>query len=125
MSKKKAPVKKNGAGRPTAYREEYCQQLITHRAQGHSFESFGSVIGVCRKTLYDWEKANPEFLHAKKMAKESNLATLEKIGLALMTGKIQGNVAAWIFFMKNQQGWNDQGNTEDDTIDELIFSDEV
>ncbi len=107
--------------RPTKYKPEFCQLLIDHRAKGLSYESFAGTIGAGRSVLYDWEKAHPAFLDAKKVAKEANLLTLEKVGLSLMTGKMKGNPAVWIFVMKNFHGWGDDTGGEEETIDGIEF----
>ncbi len=66
LAKKPVNKKKPAAkmGRPTEYRPEYCQQLITHMAKGGSFESFGADANCHRGTLYDWEAAHPDFADA-------------------------------------------------------------
>ena len=59
-------------GRPTEYKEEFCQMLIDHMSEGYSFESFGGIVGVSERVLYDWEKKFPEFLHSKPNMKASS-----------------------------------------------------
>jgi len=90
-------------GRPTKYKEEYCEQLIEHMSLGHSFESFASVVNVNRDTLYEWCSTQPNFSDAKKCGSSKSLKALEEIGLDGMKGLIKGfNVAAWIFMCKNR-----------------------
>lgn len=107
-----------GEGRPTDYKPEYAQMLIEHMTSIHSFESFGGVVGVCKQTLYNWTKEHPEFLYAKKIGRLASQRNLENLGKGLMSGKIKGNVAAWIFFMKNCSDWRDDPNAELDDEDE-------
>jgi hypothetical protein len=100
-------------GRPTKYKKEYCELLIEHGKQGHTLESFAATIGVDRDTLKEWAKTHPEFSAAKKRYKDFQQLTLEKIGLAGMTGKLQRfNSTAWIFMMKNCCGWRDKKEIE-------------
>ncbi len=117
MTKKKATKRK--AGQPTKYKEEYCDMLLAHMAQGLSYESFAAIVDVTRDCLYKWEKANPKFLYSKKIGKEKMLLLFEKMGIQAMAGKIKGfNASTYIFTMKNKCGWTDkqeitsQGNIE-------------
>lgn len=103
------------AGRPTDYKEEYCELLIEHMAKGFSFESFAGVVGVSKQTLYDWAERHSEFLDAKKVAFEENRYFWEKIGIELANGKnVDGNPTAWIFNMKNRfrEEWRDKQEIE-------------
>jgi hypothetical protein len=94
---------KPNIGRPTKYKEEYCELLIAHMAKGYSFESFASTINVNRDSLYEWTHKHEDFSDAKKVGKDKSLFTLEQIGMAGMTGKLKGfNVAAWIYTLKNR-----------------------
>jgi DNA-binding XRE family transcriptional regulator len=117
-----------GAGRPTKYLPEYCEQLIEHMDSGLSFESFAGKIGVSKRVLYDWEKEYPEFLHAKEIGTEKSRIFWENLGINHIVNKtdseFQGgsksrslNSSAWIFNMKNRFGWRDkQPGEEDRTI---------
>lgn len=75
-------------GRPSKYKEEYCERLIKHMATGLPYETFAAEIGVSRDVLYDWEKKHPEFLHAKKRARDMQYKALATTGMAGMVGKI-------------------------------------
>ena len=76
-------------GRPTDYRPEYCQQLIDHMRKGGSFEAFGAVVHKATQTLYDWTKAFPEFLEAKKIGLNYSLKFYEDLGKMIAGGQIQ------------------------------------
>lgn len=96
-------------GRPTLYREEYCEQVIEHMAQGYSFESFAAVIGTHRDTLYEWCDKHEEFSDARKNAQMVSQYFWEKIGVAGMLGKLPGfNTGVWVFNMKNRFNWTDK-----------------
>jgi hypothetical protein len=82
--------------------------LVEHMSRGLSYESFSADIDVTRDCLYKWEKKYPQFLYAKKKGQEKMTKLLEGIGLSLATGKLQGNVAAWIFLCKNKIGYTDK-----------------
>lgn len=107
---------KRKAGQPTKYKPEYCEMLIAHMRNLHSFESFGADIGVHKETLYEWCKVHKQFSEARKAGRGVLLKGMENVGKGLFTGKIKGNVAAWIFYMKNTTGWRD------DPIDESTES---
>jgi len=111
----------NLGGRPTLYKPEYCQMLITHMSEGLSFESFAGLVSVSRQTIYDWEKANPEFLDAKKLAMEKNRLFWEKVGVQgmFMGGKDNPfNSTVWIFNMKNRFNWSDKKETSHNLTEE-------
>jgi hypothetical protein len=83
-------------GRPTAYQEDYCQQIISHFDQPlyvdkikevasggravkiteekpnsmPTFESFAGKIGVTHNTLRNWCKEYPDFLSAYSYCKD-------------------------------------------------------
>jgi len=90
--------------RPSEYKPEYCDMLVNHMAEGGSYEGFAGVIDCCKQTLYTWEKLHPDFLDAKKKAWARNRLFMDKMGLALMTGKFKGNVVPWVMEMKNRHG---------------------
>lgn len=83
--------------------------VIDHMAEGFSFEAFAGLIGVCKKTLYNWLEDNPDFLHAKERGFEASRRFWEKIGInQAKTG--EGSATAFIFNMKNRfkEDWNDR-----------------
>ena len=104
----------NAIGRPTKYKEEYCQLLVEHMADGLSYESFAGVVGVSKQTIYDWEKVNSDFLDSKKKGFAMAQLFWEKAGLngMFMGGKDNPfNATVWVFNMKNRFGWVDRKET--------------
>lgn len=102
-----------GAGRPSKYKKEYCQLLITSMAQGFSFEAFAGEVGVHFDTLYAWVDQFPEFSEAKKLGKAQSLRFWEKKGIDnLLVSSEEAvpkfNTTLWIFNMKNRFGWRDK-----------------
>ena len=75
-------------GRPSKYKEEYCERLIKHMSTGVPYETFAPEIGVDRDTLYTWEKAHKQFADAKKRARDHQYKALTSIGMMGMVGKI-------------------------------------
>jgi hypothetical protein len=97
------------AGRPTKYREEYCQRLKDLMAQGYSFEAFAGEIGVSYRVIYTWADKHPEFMRAKKEGEAISRRFWERLGIAGAAGKLPGfNPATWIFNMKNRHKWRDR-----------------
>lgn len=114
-------------GRPTLYKPEYCEQLIEHMSQGLSFEAFGGVLRVSKQTLYDWEKANKDFLDAKQIGLECSRFFWENLGKKHIINKSDSefqcgsksrslNASVWIFNMKNRFGWRDKQPGEADVV---------
>ena len=103
-------------GRKTKYKSDYCMLLREHMQSGFSYEAFAGKIGIAIETLYNWEKKQPDFLEAKKIAVNEARYTWERLGIAGMTGKIIGfNATVWIFNMKNRFGWRDKRDIEHST----------
>lgn len=96
-------------GRPTAYREEYCDQIIEHMSHGASITSFAAEIEVARSTINEWMAKNPEFSEAVKVAKAKCAAWWEKVGRenAVNGG---GNATLVIFGLKNMadEDWREK-----------------
>lgn len=77
-------------------------------SSGLSFESFASVAGVHRDTLYEWLAKHREFSDAKKRGEALSLRQWEQLGIDGMLGKVKGfNATIWIFNMKNRFRWRD------------------
>jgi len=120
MSEETKPA--NPVGRPTSYREEYCEKLIQHMAGGLSYECFGATIRVARATVYSWEARFPEFLDAKRLAFDQSLLYWESAGNAgmYMGGKDNPfSATIWNINMKNRFGWKDKVETTHAVTDEV------
>lgn len=99
---------KKALGRPTLYKVEYCDALIEHMKAGLSFEAFGAVAHVGRRTLFDWLAAFPDFQAAKEIGESHSLIVWEKEGQAIVKhGGGPGSAAVWIFNMRNRFSWRD------------------
>lgn len=128
MAKKDKPEKvpkrepRPGEGRPTKYKDEYCEMLIEHMAQGYSYESFAGEISVHRDTLYEWEKID-KFSDSKKIGRDKSLMWWEKQGIdglwsieekdGLYSYSKKLNSTVWIFNMKNKHAWRDSKEEKD------------
>jgi len=51
-------------GRPTDYRPEHCQGVVDAGTRGKTLTWFAAKVGQSRRTLYQWQDAHPEFMHA-------------------------------------------------------------
>ncbi len=79
-------------------------------------------MGVCRATVYNWAKENPEFLDAKKRAYQLAKGKWIGIGMTAAVGKIPGfQMGAFAMIMKNCFGWEDNPQLREDEVDELEF----
>jgi hypothetical protein len=65
-------------GRPTLYREEYCERVIELGKQGKSVAEWASDIGVARSTLFEWAEHHPNFSTALMRAKTEEQAYFER-----------------------------------------------
>ena len=63
-------LRKRYRGRPTKYRPEFCEAVITWGHEGKSKTWMAATLMVARQTLDEWAKANPEFSHALTLAKQ-------------------------------------------------------
>jgi hypothetical protein len=102
-------------GRKTKYLKKYCDELIEHMRNGDSYSSFAAKIGVHVDTLYEWEKVNPEFSEAKKVAFTHSLTWWEDLGKKLA----MKSPAAYKYQMANRHNWTSEpvkGNDEERVI---------
>ena len=56
------------AGRPTDYRPEYCDEVVSFMADGKHVIEFAAHVGVAKSTVYKWAEELPEFSDALKKA---------------------------------------------------------
>lgn len=97
------------AGRPTKYRPEYCDLVVSHMAGGASLTSFAAEIGVCRDTISEWADVHPEFSVSVKEGKAKCAAWWEDLARKnAESGK--GNATLCIFGLKNMAAddWRDK-----------------
>ncbi len=114
-------MKKNGrtssnphVGRPTDYDPKYCEEIITHMAEGLSKEAFAGSIGVSKQTLYDWMKAHEEFLDAVHIGEMKSLLWWERRGIKGMSEGKDFSPIPWKFGIANRHGWKDKSDVTSD-----------
>jgi len=88
-------------GRPTLYKEEYCEEIVKCLRSGLGFNSFADSIDVCVDTLNEWAKVHPEFSAAKKRAKCGKAAAWERKSLLARDDPKRPSDATLIFMLKN------------------------
>ena len=101
------------AGRPTKYRDEMSERVITLMSEGASLIEVAADIGVSRATLSKWQidESKPAFVEAIKMGVELSEAWWMREGReALRDNKF--NHGLWYMNMKNRFGWRDRQEVE-------------
>lgn len=58
-------------GRPSDYRDEYCQGVIDAGSRGYTITAFAAMIGSSREALYDWQAAYKPFRLACRHARSA------------------------------------------------------
>ncbi len=100
-------------GRPTSYKEEYCDQVIEYMKEGASLTAFAASIGVARSTINEWMGAHEAFSEAVKIGKANCAAWWEELGRRNAQSG-QGNATLVIFGLKNMaaEDWRDKQEVE-------------
>jgi len=89
---------KHPGGRPTLYREEYCERVVELGRVGKSIEQIAADIGVSTRVLFDWRDKHEKFLHALEYAKELEQTWWEDQAQTYMVETHQGpklNASLW------------------------------
>jgi hypothetical protein len=73
-------------GRPTKYKEEYCQLIRNFMSGGMSIAACAAEIGVSRKILNDWANRHPNFRVACDAGKEDAQRWWEALAMGVATG---------------------------------------
>lgn len=114
---------KKRRGPPSKYKDEYCQQVIEHMAQGHSFVSFCAVIGVTNKTLYNWVETIDAFNAAHDIGKANRCLYYENQAKRIISGESKGNAVLTIFILKNLGKGYDYRDRTEQLIDGTLTQD--
>ena len=93
-------------GRPSDYRPEYCQAVISVMAQGLSLAAFAGFIGKSRMTVYRWINAHADFSDAVTKGNAARQLFLER---KLLNSRRGAETVASIFALKNAapDDWRD------------------
>jgi hypothetical protein len=97
-------------GRPTLYKPEYCDLVISVMGDGYDLSAFAGTISVSRNAVYEWMKAHADFRDAVEIGKARRLFALQH---KLLNTQIGVGVTAAIFALKNAdpENWQDRYNT--------------
>lgn len=97
--------------RPTDYKPEYCETIQEWGAQGKSIAWMAASLGQAKKTLYNWMKEHPEFLHAMERAQTLSQLWWEDAGQSGMTAE-RFNSSVWAKNMncRFREDWRDETN---------------
>ena len=75
-------------GKPTLYRDSYCQKLIEWGAQGKTMAFLCTQFNIDRDTFSNWLNERPEFKNAYEISKMSSQNYYEQLALDhLIEGK--------------------------------------
>ena len=103
-------------GRPTDYREEYCNSVIEFGKQGFSRVQMAAEFEVAKATIQNWEKEHPEFLAAMTRAMTLSQAWWEKKGqeCPVMPAGVSFQASAWSRSMAARfpDDWREKTATE-------------
>ena len=97
------------AGRPTKYKDEYCDLVVELMKDGASKAEVCLELECCFQTFLNWQEEHAEFLEAVKKGLHLSKGKWEKMGRLAAFGNVEGfNSTAWIFNMKNRFGRMDE-----------------
>ena len=82
------------AGRPTAYKPEYCKKVLELGKKGRSVAQMCAHFDVSRQTIDNWAATNPQFLEAYTRAKVHAQAYWEDKGEGGLESR-DFNAAVW------------------------------
>ena len=111
----KYTTERTGRGRPTKYEPEFCERVIEFMSKGYSKEACAGELEITKDTLYQWEKAHPDFSDSLKAGLELSRKFWEKTAIENIVYNQKGKKAdavLWIFNMKNRFGWTDKKEIE-------------
>jgi hypothetical protein len=94
-------------GRPTKYRAEMCQTVIDLMREGKSRTAVAATLMIPRETLYQWERAHPDFADALKMGDTLSQHWWERECQDSLHDQ-HFQTGAWTMNMKNRFRWTDR-----------------
>ena len=102
---------KHAGGRPSEYKQEFCDKVVEAMAAGLSLTAFAGSIRVARETVYAWTAQHREFSDAVARGRAARTLHLER---KLLAARYGAQCSAAIFALKNAQPdeWRDLKHTE-------------
>jgi len=113
------------AGRPTKYREEYCEGIVEYMTTGQSLIQYAASIGVSKHSIYEWAKDHPKFSDALTKAQGACEAYWERVCQSKTLKKSGGSDAVLMFYMKNRFRWTDRQAQDIVTTQSITFTSEI
>lgn len=113
------------AGRPTAYKPEFCDLVIQCGDEGKTLAEMARACDVNRATINDWMDKHPDFSSAVKRGLENAQAWWEDRGRVATFGGFEGyNATSYIFQMKNRfrADWADKQQVDHTNSDGSLGS---
>ena len=118
------------AGRPSLYRQTYCDEVISYCEQGYSLTAFAGEIGVDRDTISEWCKVHGEFSVAVNRAKAKRARWWEdQARKVAQEGGPGGQATMVIFGLKNHapddfRDKQEHEHTGSVTINRTVYADD-
>ena len=85
----------------TKFDMKFCDQLIEHMADGHTFDTFAVTAGVRLSTLKKWLERHQEFRQAKEIGELALQYWCEELVNSSAKGDHKAPAASIIFALKN------------------------
>lgn len=109
-------IKKNPVGRPTLYKQEFCQLVLDDMAKGFSLTAFAGLIGVNRETLTEWMSQHQDFSIAVSQGKALQLRSWEARGHKIGDGYGGPGASTMVVFGLSNLGDGEWRNKQDHTF---------
>lgn len=103
-------------GRPTDYRPEMGEQILTLMEEGLSLAAAAAEINIHRQRVYEWVERYPDFADTVKLAQAKRQLFLER---RLLSAEIGPVVTSSIFALKNAGplDWRDRTEVDHQSSD--------
>jgi hypothetical protein len=105
-------------GRPSHYKEEYCEKIIEYFREGMSIEEICYELNIAKQTFYNWCENYPEFKQAKNIGVDLSCGWWKKQGRKQLENK-DFSYTGWYMNMKNRFGWADKQETKEEKSSEV------
>lgn len=90
-------------GRPSKYKEEYCDHIVKFMSDGSSKVQWCAEIEISYDAFLRWQKENDKFHESVKRAELKCQSWWEKKSKSAIFGEVEGfNATGYIFNMKNR-----------------------
>jgi len=97
----------HAGGRPTKYKEEFCDKIPELMKHGMAKVEVCAELGFGYDAFLDWQKKYSEFSEAVKKGDKLSEAWWVKQGRIALREK-EFNATLWYMNMKNRHGWSDK-----------------